>query len=112
MHDLLTAEEITFAQSVEEGLTEEEFNDLSVGDALKAFARWKGETAEEKFDWAERYLRIAGKIDHEDGDDAALERVQQQRNAHEAARRAEEQHRREQEWAQRRERDHGDDYGL
>lgn len=112
VHDLLTAEEITFAQSVEEGLTEEEFNDLSVGDALKAFARWKGETAEEKFDWAERYLRIAGKIDHEDGDDAALERVQQQRNAHEAARRAEEQHRREQEWAQRRERDHGDDYGL
>ena len=112
VHDLLTAEEITFAQSVEEGLTEEEFNDLAVGDALKAFARWTGETAEEKFDWAERYLRIAGKIDHEDGDDAALERVQQQRNAHEAAQRAEEQHRREQEWAQRRERDHGDDYGL
>lgn len=113
VHDLLTDEEIAFATSVEDRLTEEEFNDLAAGDALKAFARWRGETAEQKFNWAERYLRIVGKIDHEDGDGAALERVQQQRNAHEAAQRAEEQHRREQEWAQRRrERDHDDDYGL
>lgn len=112
VHDLLTAEEITFATSVEDLLTEEEFNDLAAGDALKAFGRWTEVPAEEKFDWAERYLRIAGKIDHEDGDDAALDRVQQQRNAHEAVQRAEELRRQEQEWAQRRERDHDEDYGL
>lgn len=113
VHDLLTDEEIAFATSVEDRLTEAEFSDLAAGDALKAFGRWTGETAAEKFDWAERYLRIAGKIDHEDGDDAALDRVQQQRNAHEAVQRAEELRRQEQEWAQRRrERDHDDDYGL
>ncbi|WP_299913524.1 MobQ family relaxase [uncultured Paracoccus sp.] len=110
VHDLLTAEEIAFAKSVNEGLTEEEFSDLAVGNALKAFARWTDAPVEVKFDWAERYLRIAGKIDHEDA--AALDRVQQQRNAHEAAQRAEVMRRQEQEWAQRRERDHGDDYGL
>ena len=82
------------------------------GTADWTFARWTGETAEEKFDWAERYLRIAGKIDHEDGDGAALERIQQQRNAHEAVQRAEELRRQEQDRAQRRERDHDDDYGL
>ena len=110
VHDLLTPEEIAFAKSVNEGLTEEEFNHLAVGNALKAFARWTDAPADAKFDWAERYLRLAGKIDHEDV--AALDRVQQQRNAHEVAQRAEVIRRQEQEWAQRRERDHGDDYGL
>lgn len=112
VHDLLTTEEIAFAKSVGEALTEEEFNDLAAGDALKAFARWTSAPAEAKFDWAERYLRIAGKVGHEDDNDAALDSVQQHRNAHEAMQRAEELRRREQEWAQRRERDHDDDYGL
>lgn len=112
-HDLLTTEEIAFARSVGEALTKEEFNALAVGDALKAFARWTKVPAEEKFDWTERYLRLVEKADQENVDSGALESVQQRRNTHEATQRAEELNRREQEWAQRRrERDHGDDYGL
>ena len=111
VHDLLAEDEVAFAQSVNEMLTKNEIRDLAAGDALKAFARWKGEPPEAKFDWAERYLRIAGKVGFE-GYDTALEGVQEQRNAHEATQRAEEQRRQEQERVQRRERDYGDDYGL
>lgn len=106
--ELLTDEEITFAQSIQKALTQDELYDLGTGDALKAFSRWEDQSPEAKFDWAERFLSIAAKTDSSFG--AALTAVQKDREAHEYGKREEKL--RAQERALSRDRDRDDGWDL